>query len=120
MEKIAHSNSPHETPRAERIGRLNDQLRKTGEGGQIMITRGVQALAGFDAEQLRSELAAFDGFDPFNDPHGERDFGALDLFGAELLWKIDYFTPDLMFGSDDPADPAATQRVLTVLLVEEY
>lgn len=113
-------NCAAELPRAERIARLNDNLRKTGTGGQIVITRGVHALTGFDASELMSALAAYDDFDAVNDPHGERDLGALDLFGAELLWKIDYYDAELCFGSDDPADPDATQRVLTVLLAEEY
>ncbi|HUE79668.1 MAG TPA: DUF3768 domain-containing protein [Sphingomicrobium sp.] len=120
METTTRSNCAHDVPRAERIARLNDELRKNGNGGQILITKGVQALVGFDAEQLARELAAFDEFDPFNDPHGERDFGSLDLFGGELLFKVDYYAPDLLFGSNDPADPTVTQRVLTVLLAEEY
>jgi hypothetical protein len=36
------------------------------------------------------------------------------------MWKIDYFDLKLELGSDDPADPAATVRVLTVLLPSEY
>ena len=120
MEATAHSNCAHDVPRAERIARLNDELRKNGNGGQILITRGVQALAGFDADKLRTALTAFDEFDPFNDPHGERDFGSLDVFGGELLFKVDYYAPDLVFGSNDPADPTVTHRVLTVLLAEEY
>lgn len=85
-----------------------------------MITRGVQALAGFDAEELARALASFDRFDPFNDPHSEHDLGDVDLWGAELLWKIDYYAPDLVFRSDDPSNPTITHRVLTVLLAEEY
>ena len=120
LETNADSSSVRNGPRGERIARLNDELRKQGQGGQILITRGVQSLARFDAEQLRRALAAYNDFDACSDPHGERDFGALDLFDAELLWKIDYYTPDLRFGSDDPADATATHRVLTVLLAEEY
>ena len=107
-------------PRAERIARLNDTLRKTGAGGRIMITRGVRALGDFNPVELTRALTAYDEFDALNDPHGERDFGAIDLWGAELLFKIDYYAPGLLLGSDDPADPAVTQRVLTVLLAEEY
>jgi hypothetical protein len=31
-----------------------------------------------------------------------------------------YFDADLQYGSDDPADPAVTTRVLTILLPEDY
>ena len=120
MKRSAHSNHANGTSRAAEIARLNDELRTTGEGGQILVTRRVKALAAFNIEELLQALAAFDRFDPFNDPHSEHDFGDVDLWGAELLWKIDYYAPDLLFGSDDPANPTITHRVLTVLLAEEY
>lgn len=120
MESTARSNCVSDVPRAERIAQLNDALRKTGTGGQIVVTRGVMALRDFNTTELTTALTAYDDFDALNDPHGERDFGAVDLWGAEILWKIDYYDAELRFGSDDPADPAVTQRVLTVLLAEEY
>lgn len=107
-------------PRAEAIAQLNDQLRKTGKGGTVVMTRGVMNLTGFNAAALTAALAAYDAFDADNDPHGERDFGDLTLFGTDLLWKIDYYDADLRFGSDDPADRAATSRVLTIFLASEY
>ena len=107
-------------PRAELIAQLNDELRKTGSGGQVMITRGVHALTGLDVSNLLRALADYDDFDATNDPHGERDFGAFDFRERELLWKVDYFDTELKFGSDDPADPNITRRVLTVMLAEEW
>jgi hypothetical protein len=107
-------------PRAEAIARLNDQLRKAGEGGTIVVTRRVMNLAGFDAGALSAALAAYEAFDADNDPHGERDFGDLALFGADLLWKIDYYDTDVRFGSNDPADSSVTKRVLTAMLAEEW
>ena len=107
-------------PRAETIARLNDQLRKTGTGGTIVITSGVQNLTGFCAATLCAALADYDEFDCDNDPHGERDFGDITLFGTNLLFKIDYFDKDLQFASDDPADAAVTQRVLTVMLASDW
>lgn len=102
------------------IARLNDLLRTTGAGGSITITRNVERITGFDAEVLARELAAYDGFDPGNDPHGERDFGTMTLWGYDLLWKIDYYDKGLQFGSDDPSDPAVTSRVLTVMLASDW
>jgi hypothetical protein len=107
-------------PRAEQIARLNDTLRKTGKGGAVMITRGVRSLPAFDPLALLTALAAYDKFDADNDPHGERDFGDVEFAGHSLLWKIDYYDADLQFGSNDPADAAVTQRVLTVMLPEEW
>lgn len=107
-------------PRGEAIAKLNDALRKRGAGGRIMMTRGVQALVGKNTAGLLSTLADYEAFDADNDPHGERDFGDIEVHGHTLLWKIDYFAPDLQFGSPDPADPAVTARVLTVMLESEY
>lgn len=120
MNEIVQSNLHDRVPRAERIARLNDQLRKTAIGGAIVVTRGVRNLSDYSTQALFEALRTYDGFDEDNDPHGERDFGDIDLWDAELLWKIDYLSPDMQFGSNDPADPYVTQRVLTVLLAEEY
>lgn len=114
------TNTCAQLPRAEAIAQLNDQLRRHGRGGSIMITRGVGMLRGFCPLALHAALAHYDGFDSDNDPHGERDFGDLTLFGADLLWKIDYYDKALQYGSDDPANPAITHRVLTIMLASEY
>jgi hypothetical protein len=110
----------NDTPRGEAIARLNDQLRKAGRGGHIMVTRGVRALPGFSGAALTLALAAHDSFDVDNDPLGERDFGDLELFGETLLWKIDYYDRQLQYASGDPADVTQTVRVLTVMLDSEY
>ena len=107
-------------PRAEFIARLNDALRKRGVGGTIMVTRGVLAVTGSNMPELAEALAAYDAFDVNNDPHGERDFGDLTLWGQDMFWKIDYFDADLRYGSDDPADGDKTRRVLTVMLTSEW
>ena len=62
----------------------------------------------------------FSAFTPENDPHGEHDFGSFALAGRKLFFKIDYFDATMQFGSEDPADPAKTTRVLTIMLAEEY
>ena len=115
-----HTTLVHETPRGEAIARLNDQLRQTLRGGHIMVTREVRSLDSFDAAALIAALAAYDQFDVDNDPHGERDFGDLELFGSSMLWKIDYYDQQFQFASPDPTDARLTQRVLTVMLESEY
>ena len=74
-------------------------------------------------DQVASAIDAvrrFDAFGADNDPHGEHDFGAFDLAGERLFWKIDYYDPTLTGGSSDPGDPAVTTRVLTIMLALEY
>lgn len=107
-------------PRAEAIARLNDALRKEGDEGTIMVTRGVLAITGYNSPELAEALAAYHAFDADNDPHGERDFGDLTLWGQDMFWKVDYYDVDLRYGSDDPADPDKTKRVLTVMLTSEW
>lgn len=113
-------NKSAQVPRAEVIARLNDQLRKTGQGGTIMVTRTVMDLPEFNAVMLAAALATYQAFDADNDPHGERDFGDLTLFGTDLLWKIDYYDASLQFGSDDPANSKVTKRVLTVMTTADW
>jgi Protein of unknown function (DUF3768) len=50
-------------------------------------------------------------------PHGEHDFGSVTHDGQNLFWKIDTACE---FGSEDPADPALTTHVLTIMLAENY
>ena len=108
------------TNQAETIRRLNDAFRTTFRNGQVMMTRGVQALGPANLNAIIAKVQAFNTFTPGNDPEGEHDFGAFEHGGARLLWKIDYYTPDMEHGSEDPADPAQTLRVLTIMLAEEY
>lgn len=117
---VSEQQSLAPAPSGEHIARLNDKLRQTARGGQVVVTRGVAALPGFEAAELMAALAAYDSFDEANNPHGERDFGGVDMWGAELLWKIDYYDNELTIASRDPADESVTARVLTVMLADEY
>ena len=65
-------------------------------------------------------VATFSDFTEDNDPHGEHDFGSFTLSGRKFFWKIDYYDANMEFGSEDPADPSKTTRVLTIMLANEY
>ncbi|KLE32399.1 DUF3768 domain-containing protein [Aurantiacibacter luteus] len=111
---------PSNNDRSARIRQLNDALR-TGNGeGQLLVTPGVLNLANGTLPVVIALLHGFDDFSDDNDPHGEHDFGAFNYRGEKLFWKINYYDRSLRFGSDDPANPAITTRVLTLLLAREY
>jgi hypothetical protein len=101
------------------IAKLNDCFRRhPGEGW--MITAGLQAKGPIFVLSATSAVRAFDAFTDDNDPEGEHDFGAFEICGERLFWKIDYYDRDLRYGSPDPADPAVTRRVLTIMLASDY
>jgi Protein of unknown function (DUF3768) len=102
------------------IRELNDAFRKTFAGGRVTMTAGVAALPDMVKAAALQQVAAFDAFTEDNDPHGEHDFGSFEHSGHTIFWKIDLYDKKLEFGSPDPADPAVTTRVLTILLAEEY
>lgn len=101
------------------IARLNDQHRARSGVGWVM-TPGVQSLGALAMVQAVAAVSAFSDFSEDNDPHGERDFGAFEIGGQRLFWKIDYYDLDLALASPDAADPAVTRRILTLMLAEEY
>ena len=106
--------------RRELIRELNDTFRTTFAGGQVLLTPGVDGLPSDVRAMAIRKVATFDAFDADNDPHHEHDFGSFDLWGRKLFFKIDYYDRNLEFGSPDPADPACTTRVLTIMMAEEY
>jgi hypothetical protein len=102
------------------IRELNDRLRQSLAGGVLVITSGVIALGQARQLTILQAVALFDSFNEGNDPYGEHDFGAVEVEGERLFWKIDYFDRSLSARSPDPADPSLTTRVLTIMLTEEY
>jgi len=120
--RVAQANSLAKTDQAQTatIRDLNDQFRRTLQGGSIVVTAWIHALGPARLQQLIEQVATFDQFTADNDPHGEHDFGAFEDQGERFFWKIDYYDPTLTVGSTDPADPTKTARVLTLMLADEY
>ena len=118
----------------ERIARLNDHARQAmGLACHAVATQGFRGLPQADQSRVRELIETFAAYTPDNDPHGERDFGAIyqDMTGhwttqrprhpcETVFWKIDYFDRELRWASEDPANPAITRRVLTIMLAAEY
>jgi hypothetical protein len=103
-----------------KIGMLNDAFRRSFAGGKVIMTAGVAALPDAVRASVLDKVRTFDDFTADNDPHGEHDFGSLEVDGRKIFWKVDYFDAAMVFGSEDPADPSKTTRVLTVMLASEY
>ena len=70
--------------------------------------------------ELARAVAEFEAWDADNDPYKERDFASLEVSGNKVFFKIDYYNLTLDGGSEDPADPAQTMRVITLMLPSEY
>jgi hypothetical protein len=104
----------------DRIRILNDNFRTMFIGGQIVMTQGVAELPLDLKARIILLVQSFEKFDAENDPHGEHDFGSFELAGESYFFKIDYYSPDLDSGSEDPADPEKTARVLTIMRADEY
>jgi hypothetical protein len=112
-----------DSDRTKRIRELNDQFRKDPlRRGRLMITSGVDGNGiGFSVLAL-SAVQAFNTFTEENDPHGEHDFGSFEVIGHKLFWKIDYFQKgsNREAGAETPENALTTDRVLTIMLAEEY
>lgn len=110
-----------ETVPSQKVRELNDRFRTTAQGnGSMMITSGLQNKGAAFIVAAVNAVRAFDTFSEDNDPWGEHDFGAVEIEGEKVFWKIDYYDPTLTAGSENPANEALTHRVLTIMLPSEY
>ena len=103
-----------------RVRAVNDAFRRSFVGGQMVETPSVVELLESDHIALLLAVRCFSSFNPDNDPYDEHDFGAVEVGGQRFLWKIDAYDRALLGGSPDPADPAVTTRVLTIMRADEY
>ena len=105
---------------ADRIRLLNDNFRSTFVGGRVVMTQGVDALPIDTKARVILAVRSFAKFTERDDPHHEHDFGSFDIEGETYFFKIDYYALDMDGGSEDPADPEKTTRVLTIMRADEY
>ena len=99
-----HHDKVRTPARIARIRELNDHLRTTNRGGIVLITDGLAAL-GSEAGGILDAVAAFQDFNPDNDPWAEHDCARLEVNGHWVIWKIDYYDRSRRIHSPDPADP---------------
>jgi Protein of unknown function (DUF3768) len=108
------------TTEIDRIRALNDDLRQHLIGGSVVITPGIAALGREALDRIVKTIGMYDDFCRANEPYGEHDFGSFEVEGKTIFFKIDYFDRTLTHHSTDPADPSVTERIITIMLAEEY
>ena len=106
--------------RTDRIRALNDDLRQDLLGGLAVMTPGIAALGQQAVERIVKTIAVYDDFCHSNDPHEEHDFGSFEADGQTIFFKIDYYDKTRTYHSPDPSDPSVTERVITIMLADEY
>lgn len=111
----------HLSERADKIRQLNDQFRMRLKGSGKVIFVGELAAKEFEhRDKVFQAVMKFEAFNQGDDPYGEHDFGAFDLDGERYMFKIDYYDPSMDAGSDDPADPTKTLRVMSIFYASDY
>jgi hypothetical protein len=110
------------TPRT--IASQNDCLRAAlpvgtaAVPGCVVLTRALAALPSATVARVLQAVATFTDFSDGNDPYGEHDFGALDVDGARINFKIDYYADAALVAGAE--DARTSYRVLTIMLAEDY
>ena len=103
------------TTKTEAIRTLNDEPRQNLTTSTVLITTGVAALGSEAVARIVKTIAVYDDFCHANDPYEEHDFGSFEVEGHTIFFKI-----DLGRHSPDAADSSVTERVITIMLAEEY
>jgi hypothetical protein len=104
----------------QRIRELNDELRQHLLGSFAVMTLGVAALGQQAVKHIVQTITVFDDFCHANDPHEEHDFGSFEVEGRTIFFTIDYYDKSLTHHSPDPSDASLTERVITIMLADEY
>ena len=109
------------TTKTKAIRALNDELRQNFTTGTALMTAGVAALGAETVARIVKTIAVYDDFCHANDPYEEHDFGVI-----RSRWSHSYFSRSIItisraaMHSPDPSDPSVTERVITIMLAEEY
>ena len=120
MNIISDNEPADDAVRSAIIRDLNDKFRRTLTGGTVLMTAGVVAIGSEVQVEILAAVQAFDDFNADNDPWAEHDFGAVEVGGHRVYFKLDYYDLTRAFASREPADPSVTERVLTIMLASEY
>ena len=109
-----------QTQKTEKSAALNDMLRQSQLTGQVVLSQGVQSLSANMRERILNGVKTYNAFAPQNDAQKERDFGAFSCEEHDIFWVIDCYDENSHYLSEDPADLNRTNRVLRVMLLDEF
>lgn len=99
---------------------INDNFRKSLNDGKVLLSQGVRALPDTEIIDIMVKVSKFNEFNQDNDPHEEHDYGSFEHNDNKIIWKIDYYDKNYEYASENPADVTKTNRVLTIMLSDEY
>ena len=105
------------------IAAQNDIFRQTFNPalGKVVLT---QSVTGLTQSAINFIIQAVRNYTDFkqdgNDNYCEHDFGTVSLDGNKYFWKIDYYDKAMKYGSENPADPEMTTRVMTIMAASDY
>lgn len=107
--------------RAIILAAQNDAFRLTGVGGQVTMTASMLELGSTIVKEITKAVRDFQDFNENNDPHGEHDFGVVEVSkGRKFYFKIDYYNDSYEHRSADPTNTKITNRVMTIAPVRDY
>jgi hypothetical protein len=115
-----NSSEPTHYLQTSHVNICDISLRRKLPNCHAVITGGIAALGPETVARIVQTIAVYDDFCQANDPYEEHDFGALEAEGQVIFFKIDYYDKTLVYHSPDPSDPCVTERVITIMLAEEY
>ena len=118
---------------AAKVAAHNDAFRRNvclaipyGQGdpvllGRLVATRAIHAKGSLFIQESLAAIGRLTEFPAESDPDGYHDFGAVEIMGETVWFKIDLFDgADLQYGSEAPDIPARTYRVLTILFPSDW
>lgn len=100
--------------RTMRIRELNDLLRATFTGGKVVLTVAVAMLDDQTRSRVINAARTFNAFTRHNDPWQTHDCFFFQVDGERYFCRVDCYDRSMEYGSEDPADPDVTTRVLTI------
>ena len=69
---------------------INDNFRKTFQGGKVVLTRGIRALPKMEIAEIMLKVSKFNDFTVANDPYEEHDYGSFEYHGNKIIWKNNF------------------------------